>query len=154
MHTRYNTYGSYILSCWWKPRVFLKKSGLLFRLFLVFANKHIFTTNQCEKMSIPSCIRHRDSNPRLLNQESSPITTRPGLPEFVYEWYDAKHFPLTMSSACACNYSCRIVEPTRALFVNRSIYQSEQGLEVWQRRGRNEKNFNVVFGRFETCAKN
>ena len=40
----------------------------------------IFTTNQCEKMSCPSSIRRQDSNPRLLERESPPITTRPGLP--------------------------------------------------------------------------
>ena len=42
------------------------------------ANNTIFRTNQCEKS--PSGIRHRDSNPRPLKHESSPITTRPGLP--------------------------------------------------------------------------
>ena len=39
----------------------------------------IFTTNQCEKMSIPSSIWCQDSNPWSLDHESSPITTRPGL---------------------------------------------------------------------------
>ena len=37
----------------------------------------IFTTNQCEKC--PSSIQYWDSNPRPLEHESSPITTRPGL---------------------------------------------------------------------------
>ena len=37
-----------------------------------------FTINQCEKC--PSSIRRRDSNPRPFEHESSPITTRPGLP--------------------------------------------------------------------------
>ena len=37
-----------------------------------------FTTNQCEKMKCPSM--HRDLNPRPLEYESSPITTRTGLP--------------------------------------------------------------------------
>ena len=31
-------------------------------------------------MSFPSSIRRRDSNPRPLEHESTPITTRPGLP--------------------------------------------------------------------------
>ena len=30
-----------------------------------------------QKMSIPSSIRRRDSNPRPLENESSPITTKP-----------------------------------------------------------------------------
>ena len=37
----------------------------------------IFTTDLCEKMSCPSSIRHRDSNPRPLDGEPPPITTRP-----------------------------------------------------------------------------
>ena len=36
----------------------------------------IFTANQCEKSQ--SSIRRRDSNPRPLEHESSPITTRQG----------------------------------------------------------------------------
>ena len=40
----------------------------------------IFTTNQCEKCT--SSIWQWDSNPRPFEQESSPITTRPGLPPF------------------------------------------------------------------------
>ena len=37
----------------------------------------LFTTNQCEKC--PTSIWRQDSNPRPLEHESSPITTRPGL---------------------------------------------------------------------------
>ena len=52
-----------------------------FCLFSVFSNKQYnFTTNPCEKMPCPSRKRHRDSNPRPLKHESSPITTRLGLP--------------------------------------------------------------------------
>ena len=43
-----------------------------------------FTTNQCEKMSCPSSIRHWDSNPRPSERESPPITTRPGLPPYLW----------------------------------------------------------------------
>ena len=50
----------------------------LFRLFSVFSNK------QCEKMSYPSSIRRRDSNPQPLKHESSPITTRPEHPPFIW----------------------------------------------------------------------
>ena len=46
-------------------------------------NSSIFTTNICEKC--PSSIRCWDLNPRPLEHESSPITTRPGLhPSFHY----------------------------------------------------------------------
>ena len=38
----------------------------------------IFTTNICEKC--PSSIWCRDSNPRPLERESTPVTTKPGLP--------------------------------------------------------------------------
>ena len=56
----------------------------LFRLFFVFSNKqHNFYIKSMWKMSkCPSCIQHRDSNPRSFEHESSPITTRPGLPPF------------------------------------------------------------------------
>ena len=40
----------------------------------------IFTANQREKMSCPSSIQCWDLNSRPLKHESSPITTRPGLP--------------------------------------------------------------------------
>ena len=63
--------------------VFFLKMGQpqpLFRLFLVFSNKHHynFKINQFEKMSIQ--FTDQDSNPQPLEHESSPITTRPGLP--------------------------------------------------------------------------
>ena len=65
--------------------------GLFFVSFRSFSNKHyIFTTNICEKY--PSSIRCRDSNPRPLERESLPITTRPGLPplrdtfSYVTQW--------------------------------------------------------------------
>ena len=63
--------------------IFFKKwanPGLFFFDFWSFqANNTIFTTNQCEKLSCPSSIQHRDSNPRPLECESPPITTNPGL---------------------------------------------------------------------------
>ena len=49
-----------------------------FCLFSVFTNNTIFTANQCEKC--PTSIWRRDSNPRPLEHESSPTTTRLGLP--------------------------------------------------------------------------
>ena len=63
----------------------------LFHLFLVFSNKHQynFYNNSMWKMSIPSSIWRRDLNPRPLDQESSPITTRPGLlplQEATFNW--------------------------------------------------------------------
>ena len=55
-------------------------ASFLFIFGLFQTNNSIFTTNQCEKLSCPSSIRHQDSNPQLLERESPPITTRPGLP--------------------------------------------------------------------------
>ena len=62
--------------------IFLKKKwanpGLFFVSFWSFqTNITIFTTNICEKC--PSSIWCRDLNPRPLECESLPITTRPGL---------------------------------------------------------------------------
>ena len=51
--------------------------------FLSFqTNNTIFTSNQCEKITCPSSIRHQDSNPWPLKHELNPITTRPGLPPY------------------------------------------------------------------------
>ena len=53
--------------------------SVYFRLFQT--NNASFTTNQCEKMTkCSSSLWCRDSNPRPSKNESSPITTRPGLP--------------------------------------------------------------------------
>ena len=53
--------------------------GLFFVYFRSFQTSiTIFTL--CVKMSNPSSIRCRDSNPRPLERETLPITTRPGLP--------------------------------------------------------------------------
>ena len=72
----------------------------LFCLFPVFSNKrYIFTTIICEKC--PSSIRCRDSNPRPLECESLPITTRPGLPPLnpkVCIWGHLLWIELTWSS--------------------------------------------------------
>ena len=55
--------------------------SLFFVYFRSFqTNNTNLTTNQCEKMSCPSSIPHRDSNPQPSELESPSITTRPGLP--------------------------------------------------------------------------
>ena len=65
------TNGCFFFKNWANP-------GLFFVCFRSFqTNNTIFNTNQCEKMSCPSSIRRRDSNPRPLKCESPPITTRP-----------------------------------------------------------------------------
>ena len=51
-----------------------------FRLFSVFSNKH-----QYNLYNKPTRIWCRDSNPQPLDFESSPITTRPGLPIVVVQ---------------------------------------------------------------------
>ena len=58
-------------------------------------------------MSCPSSIRHRDSNPRPLECESTPITTRPGLPP--------THFCLSTSFCKAKNTLEYIVSLKRQL---------------------------------------
>ena len=66
------------------PKSFLKGSTLvsfsfIFGLFQTnntfFYNKSMWKMSKC-----PSSIRCRDSIPRIFEHESSPITTRPGLP--------------------------------------------------------------------------
>ena len=52
----------------------------LFRLFSVFFKQTIQFLQQIYVKKCPSSIRCRDSNPRPLECESPPITTRPGLP--------------------------------------------------------------------------
>ena len=58
----------------------------LFRLFSVFSNKQtVQFLQQIYVKKCPSSIRCWDLNPRPLEHESSPITTRPGLhPSFHY----------------------------------------------------------------------
>ena len=48
-------------------------------IFGLFKQTNIFIANQFEKNSWPSSIWRRDLNPRPLEDESPPITTRPGL---------------------------------------------------------------------------
>ena len=58
--------------------------GLFLIYFLSFqTNNTIFTTNQCKKY--PCIIQRQDLNRRPLKHESSPITTRPGLPPYLSE---------------------------------------------------------------------
>ena len=69
----------------WRPLYcFFKKwanPGLFFIYFRSFqTNNTTFTTNQCEKC--PSSIWSWDLNPQPFIHESSPITTRPGLPPY------------------------------------------------------------------------
>ena len=55
----------------------------LFCLFSVFSNTHQynFYHKSIWRMSWASSIRHQDSNSRLSDYESPPLTTRPGLPQ-------------------------------------------------------------------------
>ena len=73
---------------------FFKKWANRFVYFRSFQTTNtIFTTNQCEKMlKCPSSIWRRDSNPRPYVNESSPITTRPGLPPKALLTFDLKRF--------------------------------------------------------------
>ena len=59
--------------------------SFIFRFFQTINT--ILTTNQCEKMACPSIIWRWDLNPRPLEHEFSPITTRPGLPPATGKFY-------------------------------------------------------------------
>ena len=66
-----------------KFKLFFKKMGQpwpLFHLFPVFSNKHYNFLQQIYVKKCSSSIWCQDSNPRPLECESPPITTRPGLP--------------------------------------------------------------------------
>ena len=52
----------------------------LFCLFSVFFKQTLQFLQQINVKKCPSSIRRRDSNPRPLDREPPPITTRPGLP--------------------------------------------------------------------------
>ena len=54
--------------------------GLFFHLFLVLSYKHYKILQQIYVNKCPAGIRCRDLNPRPVEGESPPITTRPGLP--------------------------------------------------------------------------
>ena len=99
----------------------------LFCLFSVFSNKQYnFTTNICEKC--PSSIRCRDSNPRPLERESLPFTTRPGLPpnivHFLFHSFKSislkgcyhllNYFSvcLIFNYRCLCESGCKVVTTT------------------------------------------
>ena len=73
----------------------------LFVYFRSFqTNNTIFTTNQCEKC--PSSIWCWDLNPRPLENESSPIITRPGFPpnseKCSYAFRSAVQFTLSLKT--------------------------------------------------------
>ena len=90
----------------------------LFFIFLQSLQKNntIFTTNHCEKMSCPSSIQCRDSNPWPLEHESAPITTRPGLPPKFFIlviicflhflvliiWFVGSSIPFRQKHFCGC----------------------------------------------------
>ena len=90
--------------------------GLFVIYFQSFqANSPIFTTNRCEKC--PSSIWRQDSKPRPFKHESSPITTRPGLPPWL---------PLIISINGFFNYDkARIVYPYLAMVCKIGSSRSE-----------------------------
>ena len=72
--------------------LFFKKEMVQFGLFFAYFRSFqtniitIFTTNISEKC--PSSIRYRDLNPRPLERETLPITTRPGFPPMFDIFYN------------------------------------------------------------------
>ena len=79
-------------------------TGLFFVYFRSFQTYNtIFTTKQYEKMSKgQSSIWRRDWNPQPFEHESSPITTRPGLPP-----HFAIMFPCPFDSFDTSNFSIK-----------------------------------------------
>ena len=73
--------------------------GLFICLFSFFSNKQFnFFNKLMWKMPCPSSIRRRDLNPQPLEQVSSPITTRPGLPPYLNRYFEVLLRPF--SSPC------------------------------------------------------
>ena len=69
-----------------------RPSSASFSLIFIFSNKHqcIIYDKSMWKKSCPSCIRAWDSNPQPFKHESSPITTRPGLPPYFFDIWPFK----------------------------------------------------------------
>ena len=87
----------------------------LFVYFRSFSNKHYKFLQQIYVKKCPSSIRCRDLNPRPLEHESLPITTRPGLPPmdlkcYLMCWVHMKHVQfknngmLTFSILVCCQF--------------------------------------------------
>ena len=58
----------------------MAQPGLFLFIYGLFKQTIKFLQQMNVKKSCPSSIWHWDSNPQPLEHESSPITTRPGLP--------------------------------------------------------------------------
>ena len=84
-------------------------------LFSVYFRRFKQTTNQWEKLSCPSSIWRQDLNPRPRKDESSPITTRSGLPQMVQIcWYKlTKH--LKACSKMQPQFNCIFATAQRVL---------------------------------------
>ena len=90
----YHYWSFKIWKCFWLltdsfDYFFLKNwanSGLFFVLFSVFFKQTLQFLQQINVKKCPSSIRRRDSNPRPFEHESSPITTRPGLPPNSFDY--------------------------------------------------------------------
>ena len=84
----------------------------LFRLFLVFSKKqyNFYNNSMC-----PSSIWHRDSNPQPFEHESSPITTRPGLPPYLWSLLDVSIEGGSAASFAAIKIDAVLLQKVRQL---------------------------------------
>ena len=73
----------------------------LFVYFRSFSNKHYKFLQQIDVKKCPSSIQCRDSNPRPLECESPPKTTRPGLPSL--------HFICLSTILWRCSKLCSVI---------------------------------------------
>ena len=66
---------------------FIVKMGHTDLFFLYFSSFTIFTTNKCEKCPSSTYYTVMGSNSRLSEHQSPTFTTRPGLPPWIFHWY-------------------------------------------------------------------
>ena len=105
----------------------------------LFINFHLykqtlqFSQQICVKNVLSIHILRRDSNPRLLECESPPITARPGLPPIILKTYS--------TSATVPNPP----KPSRARFRNWKFGEFELQGSVWVHRTckRNKEHYNL-----------
>ena len=81
-------------------------------------------------MSCPSSIRHWDSNPRPLERESPPITTRPGLPPNSEGYFTR---PLvTLASSRTTDAGSPLIPPVAAVLYTLNHVCTYQSDQIWR----------------------
>ena len=80
----------------------------------------------------PSSIRRRDSNPRPLEHESSPITTRPGLPPYWSIYYIDNDFSF-MTRSRQTNFCLLLKVKVQGIFLEKSQVQFRVARQILKR---------------------